>query len=70
MMMKTNKSFVFAGYRRRINLDHVRDVSWEFNDDGGDIKVTFIFSDGEYLDLFIDEEEFNLMMSGLENIEI
>lgn len=70
MMMKTNKSFVRAGNRRRINLDHVRDVSWEFNDDGGDIKVTFIFSDGMYLDLFLDEEEFCEFMGGLNHAEI
>ena len=70
MMMKTNKSFVFAGYKRRINLDKVREVMWEFDNSGGDIKVTFIFSDGMYSDVFLDEEEFNLMMSGLENVEI
>ena len=70
MMMKTNKSFVRAGYRRRINLDHVRDVSWEFDNDGGDIKVTFIFSDGEYLDLFLDEEEFCEFLGGLNHAEV
>ena len=70
MMMKTNKSFVRAGNRRRINLDYVRDVSWEFDDDGGDIKVTFIFSDGMYLDLFLDEEEFCEFVEGLNHAEI
>lgn len=70
MMMKTNKSFVRAGNRRRINLDYVRDVSWEFDNDGGDIKVTFIFSDGVYLDLFLDEEEFCEFLGGLNHAEI
>ena len=70
MMMKTNKSFVRAGNRRRINLDHVCDVSWEFNEDGGDIKVTFIFSDGMYLDLFLDEEEFCEFLGGLNHAEV
>ena len=70
MMMKTNKSFVRVGYKRRINLDHVRDVSWEFDNDGGDIKVTFIFSDGVYLDLFLDEEEFCEFLGGLNHAEI
>lgn len=70
MMMKTNKSFVCAGYRRRINLNHVRDVSWEFDNDGGDIKVTFIFSDGVYLDLFLDEEEFCKFLEDLNHAAI
>ena len=70
MIMKTNKSLVRAGNRRRINLDHVQDVSWEFDDDGGDIKVTFVFSNGAYLDLFLDEEEFYEFMEGLNHAEI
>lgn len=69
MIMKTNKSFVRAGNRRRINLDHMRDVSWEF-DDGGDIKVTSIPSDGEYLGLFLTEEEFCELLGGLNYAEI
>jgi hypothetical protein len=48
----------------------VRDVSWEFNEDGGDIKVTFIFSDGMYLDLFLDEEEFCEFLGGLNHAEV
>lgn len=70
MMMKTSKSFVRAGYRRRINLDHVRDVSWGFNENGGDIKVTFIFSDGVHLDIFLDEEEFCEFLGGLDHAEV
>lgn len=70
MMMKTNKLFIRAGNRRRINLDHVRDIMWEFDNDGGDIHVTIIFSNGEYLDLFLDEEEFCEMLGGLNHAEV
>lgn len=62
-----NKPFIRAGNRRRINLDHVRDVRWEFDNDGGDIHVTVTFFNGEYLDLFLDEEEFREMLKGLKN---
>ncbi len=47
-----------------------KEQDWEFNEDGGDIKVTFIFSDGVYLDLFLDEEEFCDFLGGLSRAEI
>lgn len=70
MMMKINKTFVRVGNRRRINLDHVRDISWEFNNDGDIIRVTFVFSDGVYLDRFLDKEEFHEFLGGLNRAEI
>lgn len=70
MMIKTNKSFVRAGNRRRINLDHVRDIFWKFDDDGGDTWVKFIFNNGEYREVFLDEEEFCEFLEGLNHAEI
>lgn len=69
MMMKINKSFVRAGNKRRINLDHVRDVSWKFNDDGNTL-TRFVFNSGEYLEVFLDEEEFCEFIRGLNHAEI
>lgn len=68
MITKTNKSFIRVGNKRRINLDYVRDIMWEF--DNNDINVIIIFFNGECLDLFLNEEEFCEMLEGLNHAEI
>lgn len=70
MMTKTNKPFIRAGYRRLINLDHVQDISWTFDENGGDTQVTIIFANGSIVDLFLDDEEFSDMLGGLTHAQI
>lgn len=70
MMTKTNKPFIRAGYRRLINLDYVQDISWTFDENGGDTQVTIIFASGSIVDLFLDDEEFSDMLGGLTYAQI
>lgn len=61
----TKDSLIRCGYKRIINLYHVVEINWEFDKDGGDIKVIVWYGDSRCEHYYMDEEEFATLMGGL-----
>ena len=70
MTMKTNKCLMRLGYRHMININHITDITWEFNDPNSDTKITIYFDNQDTINEYLDDDEFRRFMNDIKELEI
>ena len=70
MMMKTNKCFMRLGYRRMININHITNIAWEFNDSNSNAKITIYFDNRDAINEHLNVDEFKRFINDIKELEI
>ena len=70
MTTKINKCLIRLGCRHVVNINHITDITWEFDDPDSDTKITVYFDNQDTINEYLNNDEFRRFMTDIIALEI